>query len=391
MASAKQQENMLLTEHFTWPPISLIDDIINAVNEVLYRCTDSFETGLSSADPALLGFADRYAAEGRTAEVDDEGNAVYEEARLEIEEGVLKLETLMENAVDKNFDRLEIWTLRNVLCLPRGEEELARWVRLGHYENVQTSPKDSSLTPEALFTLRRKLIETQKLNAALVAEKSRNDAQIASLRSLLQPAIPPKHSDARSSTSPAKPTDQSSANSTAPFAFLTHTPAAQALGIQTLPPQSITATTTTPESRTPLTTHTAFTASQLPYLRQLLASLKPHIATAAALPSNTTNSRASEKDEVKRERKMYVESQSKRILERRGVDTRDGVEGVWGGSRVRAEEIRGLEGLVGGLSGGGLSGGGKGDVKREGSGSGSGEDTTMGAGEDEQGDAMDTS
>lgn len=40
----------------------------------------------------------------------------------------------MENAVDKNFDRLEIWTLRNVLCLPRGEEELVNWVRLGHYE-----------------------------------------------------------------------------------------------------------------------------------------------------------------------------------------------------------------------------------------------------------------
>jgi kinetochore protein Mis12/MTW1 len=51
-----------------------------------------------------------------------------------VEEGVLKLETLMENAVDKNFDRLEIWTLRNVLCLPRGEEELVRWVRLGGYE-----------------------------------------------------------------------------------------------------------------------------------------------------------------------------------------------------------------------------------------------------------------
>jgi hypothetical protein len=40
----------------------------------------------------------------------------------------------MENAVDKNFDRLEIWTLRNVLCLPRGEEELVRWMRLGGYE-----------------------------------------------------------------------------------------------------------------------------------------------------------------------------------------------------------------------------------------------------------------
>jgi len=113
---------------------SLIDDIINAINEVLYRCTDSFETGLLSADPALLGFADRYGAEGKTPEKDEDGNDSFPEARLEIEEGVLKLETLMENAVDKNFDRLEIWTLRNVLCLPRGEEELVNWVRLGHYE-----------------------------------------------------------------------------------------------------------------------------------------------------------------------------------------------------------------------------------------------------------------
>jgi kinetochore protein Mis12/MTW1 len=41
-----------------------------------------------------------------------------------------------------------------------------------------------------------------------------------------------------------------------------------------------------------------------------------------------------------------VESQSKRILEKRGVDTKDGVEGVWEGSRVRGDEVRGLEGLV---------------------------------------------
>lgn len=103
---------------------------------MLYRCTDSFETGLLAADPALLGFADRYAAESKVPSKDEDGNPVYEEARLEIEEGVLKLETLMENAVDKNFDRLEIWTLRNVLCLPRGEgmEELVNWVKLGHYD-----------------------------------------------------------------------------------------------------------------------------------------------------------------------------------------------------------------------------------------------------------------
>ncbi|KAF2124709.1 Mis12-domain-containing protein [Dothidotthia symphoricarpi CBS 119687] len=369
MASAKQQENLLLTEHFTWPPISLIDDIINAVNEVLYRCTDTFEQGLSSADPALLGFADRYAAENRTPEKDDDGSNSFPEAKLEIEEGVLKLETLMENAVDKNFDKLEIWTLRNVLCLPRGEEELGRWVRLGHYENLQIPPKDSQLTPEALYALRRKLVETQKLNTALVAEKKRNEAQIARLRSLLQPTVAPKLE-----TSPNGHSEQTPAS----FAFLTHTPAAQSLGIQPLPQTSNTTSTTTQ----PLTTHTTFTTSQLPYLRQLLEGLQPHLATTS-LPST---GKQGETEELARERRVYVESQSKRILEKRGVDTRDGVEGIFEGTRVRSDEVRGLESVVGAMAWGRKVDGVKkedDEVKIEnGDGDGS---------EDAEGEAMDTS
>jgi kinetochore protein Mis12/MTW1 len=78
---------------------------------------------------------------------------------------------------------------------------------------------------------------------------------------------------------------------------------------------------------------------------------------------------------MSRERKVYVESQSKRILERRGVDTKDGVEGVWEGSKVGAEEVRGLEGLV--------------QVMGRGKEKGKEEDTDAGAVDDE--DAMDTS
>lgn len=52
------------------------------------------------------------------------------------------------------------------------------------------------------------------------------------------------------------------------------------------------------------------------------------------------------KEELAKERQVYIESQSKRILERRGVDTMDGVEGAVEGQRVRAEEVRGLEGIV---------------------------------------------
>ncbi|KAI4609282.1 hypothetical protein J4E80_008531 [Alternaria sp. BMP 0032] len=374
MASAKQQENMLLTEHFTWPPISLIDDIINAINEVLYRCTDSFETGLSSADPSLLGFADLYASQNRTPQKDEDGNDVYPEARLEIEEGVLKLETLMENAVDKNFDKLEIWTLRNVFALGRGkgqDEGLAEWVRLGHYENLEPPSKNSTLTPEALYTLRRKLIETQKLNAALLAEKTRNEAQIARLRALLTPSTLPKRESLTSTSGNEEQEGQA-----APFAFLTHAPAAKEIGIQPLPqthtnangeknPEKNSNGDTKP-THTPLTTHTTFTTTQLPYLRQLLASLKPHLANTA-LPSNTSSPPSyststsngqqqppKDKEELTRERKIYVESQSKRVLERRGVDTKDGVEGIWdGGSRVGSEEVRGLEGLVESMDRGG--------------------------------------
>ncbi|KAF2621660.1 hypothetical protein BU25DRAFT_415854 [Macroventuria anomochaeta] len=344
MANAQQQENILLTEHFSWPPICLIDDIINTINEVLYRCTDTFETGISSAPPHLLGFADRYAAERRPPEKDEDGNDVYPDASLEIEEGVLKLETLMENAVDKNFDKLEIWTLRNVLCLPRGEEELANWVRLGHYNGLQTPPRgvgEEGWTPEKLYTLRRKLVETQRLNAALLAEKNRNEAQIQQLRALLQPR---QEGMKRDSTNPSREDGASQNGGT--FAFLTHTPASQNLGITPLP-QTSTSTITPANGATTLATHTSFTTSQLPYLRQLLSNLRPHLASTALFTSTRSSS---ESGETTRERKLYLESQSKRILEKRGVDTREGVEGAVEGGRVRVEEIRGLEGIVEALS-----------------------------------------
>ncbi|KAJ4291977.1 hypothetical protein N0V90_009875 [Kalmusia sp. IMI 367209] len=329
MANAKQQENLLLTEHFTWPPISLLDEIINNSDETLHKCIDTTEATMLGVDPALLGFS---------ANAGESEEQLRKRANLEIEEGAQKLETLISSALEKNLDRLEIWTLRNVLCLPR-EEGIENWVRLGHYENIQIPAKDNTLTPEALYALRRKLTETDKLHAALVAEKNRNEAQIARLRALLQPAQTPRR-DPRSSTSPSK--DTAAAQDPAPFAFLTHSQAAQSLGIQPLPAQ--TASTSAPianGSRTPLATHTSFTTSQLPYLRQLLAQLKPHLASAA-LPGG----KGGEGEEWAKERRVYVESQSRRVLERRGVDTRDGVEGNVEGQRVRAEEIGALEGIV---------------------------------------------
>lgn len=85
----------ILTEHLGYRPISLVDDIINAVNEIMYKCTAAMEKYLLSKSKI--------------------GEEDYGE---EIKSGVAKLESLLENSVDKNFDKLELYVLRNVLRIP---------------------------------------------------------------------------------------------------------------------------------------------------------------------------------------------------------------------------------------------------------------------------------
>ena len=115
---------------------SLIDDIINSVNELVYQGISSLENGLFSTPPEKLGFspAAHDSASGSTSNDGPE----YPEAKQEIEEGLHKLETLLESTVDKNFDRFEIYVLRNILSVPA---DLAGWIRLSHYE-VCSAPKE---------------------------------------------------------------------------------------------------------------------------------------------------------------------------------------------------------------------------------------------------------
>ena len=102
----------------------MVDDIINTINVLIYKATEALEKGLSAARPEDLGFAARKGS----SETADELRA---HANLEIENGVHQLETLLEATVDKDFDKLEIVTLRSVLNVP---EDVAGWIRLTHYE-----------------------------------------------------------------------------------------------------------------------------------------------------------------------------------------------------------------------------------------------------------------
>ena len=88
------------------------------------------ESGLLNTPPERLGFS--HDGSGPSiAETDEDGNIVYPEAKLEIENGLHQLETLLEANVDKAFDKFEIYVLRNILTVPG---DLLSWVRLKHYE-----------------------------------------------------------------------------------------------------------------------------------------------------------------------------------------------------------------------------------------------------------------
>jgi kinetochore protein Mis12/MTW1 len=111
----------------------LIDDIINSVNNLVLQVLTSLEAGLLATPPEELGFeAVKSAGENGVDEVD------FPDGKQELEEGLHKLETLLYSAVDKNFDKFEIYVLRNILSVPA---ELVNWVRLSHYEVESRSQK----------------------------------------------------------------------------------------------------------------------------------------------------------------------------------------------------------------------------------------------------------
>ncbi|CAF9907718.1 MAG: hypothetical protein ALECFALPRED_003782 [Alectoria fallacina] len=308
MTDPNRQADALLTEHFQYTPLSLIDDIINAVNTIIYQAIEALENGLLSIPPKQLGFApDHSSTTISKPDADGDGNVDYPEA-TEIENGVHQLETLLESTVDKSFDKFEIYTLRNILTIP---DDLAPWMRLAHYEDIQLPISSSAPTPESILLLRRKLQETRKLNLALRSAHSRNATLITQLNTLLSPAT--------TEDSPS-------------LAFLTSrtNPAAQSLNLSFSPSS---------KDATPLTTNAQFTTSQLPALKKLVAELRPKMQEVKEGSGSKVDGEGR-----REERRAYIESGVRRVV---GTGRENG-EAVGGEMRAR-DEVEGLEAVVGGL------------------------------------------
>ncbi|KAG4301829.1 hypothetical protein PCK1_001805 [Pneumocystis canis] len=111
METSYEWNNELLTEHFTYPPLSLIDDVINTINTLLYEAVAAIEQYMKHLPKSTI-------------------------SGKEIDQGVHQIETFLENIVDRNFDAFELYALRNIFMVP---ESVRGWMRLNHQMNVDFS------------------------------------------------------------------------------------------------------------------------------------------------------------------------------------------------------------------------------------------------------------
>lgn len=269
-----------------------MDDIIDSVNQFVYKGIESLENALQSTPPERLGF--------KPAEPTGETEAQkpeYPEAKQEIEEGLHKLETLFNSTLDKNFDKLEIYALTNLFSV---HADLVNWIRLRHYEGITYPLPQDAPSPEAIQILRKKVMASRSVSRLLTTEYSRNEAMLAQLKSILSP----------------KAEDDSLPN----ISFLTKS------------------SSQTPFSgQEPLTTSTKFALSQMPALKTTLAELKSKLATLQNVELNSN----SIKDERREERREYIEQRTKLHIDR--VNQSGSTSGPLSGKQTDASEVEALE------------------------------------------------
>lgn len=145
--------------------------------------------------------------------------------------------------------------------------------------------------------LRRKLAASRTVARALLEEQTRNEALLEQLRGVVGKSM----------------------GSTDNLSFLA---AATPLGQETL------------------TTNTNFALSQLPALRALLSELRPKLAALSEAKGILQAETA--KDELRGERREYIEQRTRSHLERNGQNAGDDSAMV-SGKRVDPEEVQALE------------------------------------------------
>ncbi|KAK3985508.1 Mis12 protein-domain-containing protein [Cladorrhinum sp. PSN332] len=295
---SSRSDTELLTEHFGYPPVSLLDQIINTLNALAERALSSIESGLLNAPPAALGF--------RPPKYPPPGAPQYDAVtarRQEVESGVHALETLLFASIDRDFDLFEIVVMRNVLTVPARDLD---WVTLKHYQGLTFSEDEDGGGGggvDGINELRRRVQASLRLRAMLEAEKARNEGLLKEMRRLVGSNI---KQEAAAGGDQGKE-DQGGGGGKA-FGFLLGD-----LGLQG-------------DKETPMSTTAAFGVSQLEGLRRLSRELRGVMRELGKEDEHQGEGQEEEKS-WRRERLEYVEGATRRHLENvRGLELGDNGE-----------------------------------------------------------------
>lgn len=311
MAATNHTTTALLTEHFRYTPLTLLDDIINTVNELVFRAVNAIEEGFGGTTAEQLGFKLEPAVSKALPSDEARKDALAKLKQNEIDNGIVKLESLLNATVDKDFDKFEIYTLRNILAVGHDEEDLANWVRLDHYKGIDIADAENVPSPEQVQLRRRQLNETAKLNTMLKAEEAKNAAVLSQLTALI-----------------GAETKAETADGAPPLGFL-H------------------ASANSGQSQK-LTQDAQYAISQIPALQRLLAQLKDAMQT---IP-NARQSRLDDEESIEGRRRRYLNHQSRRALERKGIDVESSVgASLAAGRRTGKDELDGIEKVAQALGG----------------------------------------
>lgn len=278
--------------------------------------------------------------------------------RHEIENGVHQFETLLEAAIDRNFDKMEVFALRS--CL-RVEEGVRDWVRLRHYDGLKLEPRgEDEATVESVMLLRGKVQESMRLHRLLEAEVARNSRLIDELRAVTSMAG--TKTEMQKEVKKEDVGEEKEQNSKASLAFLSQTGDLN---------QS--------SKTTPLTTTTHFALSQLPAMRALVSDLRPQLSALSTPPPPSDPNLATEgsassvaqQESWRQQRIRHVETLTKRFLVNdQGLELGEqgGVrDGEWQapGVAVVAGDVEALEGVLGIVGAGAEGGEGEGEMMVE--------------------------
>lgn len=181
--------SLLIPEILGFSPQLLLDDLVDAANEVQLQVVEGMDTFLQRwADDRAKSRSQPSNSNSQSSSQNpsDAQQQAEWDATEEVESGIISFQTLLQEHTDIAFDLFEVWTLRNVFSVrhPR-HEDLEKYIQLRHHVGVvQEGREREGEAVEGLVELRRKLSAQRALKRTYTLALSQTRTRLARLRAL---------------------------------------------------------------------------------------------------------------------------------------------------------------------------------------------------------------